>query len=374
LIYLQYPEKRNFDEFHYIPSALQWLGLKVNQNWEHPPLAKQLISLGLWIFGDVGIGWRFASTLFGAITLLAVFLSSEILFKSVKWAWITSFLTLFNFLLYVQSRIAMLDTFMMAFLALSFWAALKAYEKNEPEPEFRFLNLAGLFMGLAVACKWFSFIPYGIAGAMMAYHFFQAPTRMRFLKYVIAWIGVPVLAYYVTYIPYLWIDRTPPFSVLELLGRFQLSMWHGQKSVGGTHPYQSVWWSWPLMTRPIWYAYDAQGELKQTIRGVLLLGNPLIMWGGLVAVVSSVIAWVRKYNRVDTVLLALYFGMLLSWAVIPRKLTFYYYYYPNGILLSYFVTRWLKTINRDCVTSLVMGLTFGLFVYFFPILSAMPIP
>jgi dolichyl-phosphate-mannose--protein O-mannosyl transferase len=37
---VEYPSKRNFDEFHYVPSAMQFLAQVENQNWEHPPLGK----------------------------------------------------------------------------------------------------------------------------------------------------------------------------------------------------------------------------------------------------------------------------------------------------------------------------------------------
>lgn len=374
LIYLQHPEGRNFDEFHYVPSALQWIRLQLNQNWEHPPLAKQLIALGILAFGDVSVGWRIMSTLFGALTLLGVFMSAEILFASLGWAWVTAALTLFNFLLYVQSRIAMLDTFMMAFLILAFWAGLRAFRDKKDDPHLGYLNLSGVFIGLGIACKWFSIIPYLVAAGLLLIHFIQHPTRKRFLNYATAWIAIPLAAYYVTFIPYFFVDRTPRFGLFELLWNFQTSMLAGQKNVGGHHPYQSNWWTWPLMTRPIWYAYIATPSNPPGVRGVALIGNPLIMWVGLVAVVTSLFAWIRKYNWVDTVLLLFYFGMLLSWAVIPRKLAFYYYYYPNGILLSFFIVRWLKTIGRPAVTASFVALAFGLFVYFFPILSAMEIP
>lgn len=34
---LGFPKTVNFDEFHYIPSAKQFLALTENQNYEHPP-------------------------------------------------------------------------------------------------------------------------------------------------------------------------------------------------------------------------------------------------------------------------------------------------------------------------------------------------
>ena len=49
------------------------------------------------------------------------------------------------------------------------------------------------------------------------------------------------------------------------------------------HTYQSSPWQWPLITRPIWYLYESVEGVQ---RGVLLVGNPAVMWGGLVALAA----------------------------------------------------------------------------------------
>ena len=66
LVYIQFPEKLNFDEFHYIPAARRLLDFSNPKNMEHPPLGKELIAIGMAIFGDQPLGWRFMSTIFGA--------------------------------------------------------------------------------------------------------------------------------------------------------------------------------------------------------------------------------------------------------------------------------------------------------------------
>ena len=53
-----------FDEKHYVPQAWQMLrngGYEDNSGYElvvHPPLGKQLIAIGEWLFGYNGWGWR----------------------------------------------------------------------------------------------------------------------------------------------------------------------------------------------------------------------------------------------------------------------------------------------------------------------------
>src|SRR5277367_940023 len=76
-----YPRTVNFDEVQYVPAAKAFLSLSGYRNAEHPPLAKELIAIGLAVAGDNQLGWRVMSTIFGALTLVGMFLLSLALFK-----------------------------------------------------------------------------------------------------------------------------------------------------------------------------------------------------------------------------------------------------------------------------------------------------
>jgi 4-amino-4-deoxy-L-arabinose transferase-like glycosyltransferase len=204
LFNIQFPKTRNFDEFHYIPSAEQWIQLVENQNWEHPPLAKLLISVGIRLFGSEPFGWRFMSVIFGGITLVAMYRIAFHLFgRDRKAGWICAGLTLFNQLLYVQSRIAMLDTFMMGFLGLSLWHFIPALDRFNFDS--RWIKRAGIFMGLAIACKWFAIVPWAMCGALLLVQAIRLGARNRWLDLVSFWIITPLSSYYVTFLPYLWV-------------------------------------------------------------------------------------------------------------------------------------------------------------------------
>ena len=112
-----------FDETWYVPTARTWLQSGQMLHQEHPPLAKLLIGVSLWLFGDNPFGWRAMSALFGAITLVAMGLWSFALLADLRQALWTCAITFFDAIVFVQAQIAMLDIFLMAFCvaALAFF-------------------------------------------------------------------------------------------------------------------------------------------------------------------------------------------------------------------------------------------------------------
>ena len=75
-----------FDEKHYVPQAWDMVrswenaligGIESNPGYGlvvHPPLGKQLIALGEWVFGYTPLGWRVMVALFGAATVVMTML------------------------------------------------------------------------------------------------------------------------------------------------------------------------------------------------------------------------------------------------------------------------------------------------------------
>src|ERR1700709_2503077 len=148
------PDKFVFDEVHYVPAARQMLEPVMPSpmlNPMHPPLAKQLIALSIRTFGDVPLGWRYPGVLFGALAIVAMYLCGLALFAGQGPAIATGLLAFFNQMLFVQSRIAMLDIFALAFGLLAAAAFIHGFGKSRPHLWFA---LAGVGSGLSVACKW----------------------------------------------------------------------------------------------------------------------------------------------------------------------------------------------------------------------------
>jgi predicted membrane-bound dolichyl-phosphate-mannose-protein mannosyltransferase len=144
LVGLGTPDKFYFDEVHYVPAARQMLAPATSApmlNPMHPPLAKQLIALSIRGFGDNPLGWRYPGVLFGSLAIVAVYLCGLALFAAQGPAVAAALLAFFNQMVFVQSRIAMLDIFALAFGLFAIAAFLHGFRK--PRPQLWFV-LAGL--------------------------------------------------------------------------------------------------------------------------------------------------------------------------------------------------------------------------------------
>ncbi|WP_414902606.1 glycosyltransferase family 39 protein [Sphingomonas flavalba] len=366
---LGHPARLMFDETYYVPAGRSTYGMTGPANVEHPLFAKWLIGLSMALFGDTPFGWRVLSTLAGTATMVSLFAIALALFRDRRAAVTAALIALLDQMLFIQARIAMLDVFMGAFLTAGIALALWGWRtKGDARPR---LFGAGLCLGLAVGCKWTA-IPYvALACAAAAIAQFRDPAAFRRAgRWTPAlWIGVPALAaYFATFAPALGYAEQP-LRPGDLIG-YQLFIYGEQIKPLSAHTYMSDWWQWPLISRPIWYFYEVDDGAQ---RGVILLGNPAVMWGGLIAV-GACLWWGLKAR--STPLLWAAGGYLFAigvWIVIPKKIGFYYYYYLPALLLSIALAGALHHMRSGRVAALFLAVAAAMFVYFLPIISAAPL-
>ena len=87
----------------------------------HPPLGKWMIALGYVLFGDSSpLGWRFSAALFGTLSVAVLMWVAWMMFRSVTLTGIAGLLIGIDGLHLVESRLALLDIFLMFWLLLAF--------------------------------------------------------------------------------------------------------------------------------------------------------------------------------------------------------------------------------------------------------------
>jgi dolichyl-phosphate-mannose-protein mannosyltransferase len=350
------PDKFYFDEVHYVPAARQMLEPVMPSpmlNPMHPPLAKQMIALSIRSFGDNPLGWRYPATLFGALAIVAVYFCGLALFAAQGPAIATALISFFNQMLFVQSRIAMLDIFSLAFGLFGIAAFIQGYKQSRPQ---RWFALSGVFLGLSAACKWSGLFPLAVCIAMIAAIRLLQGWRTQFsdgnssdwyrpdlwpdfrlLHFSACFVLIPSVVYLVSFIP------VYGFSISDL--------WEAQRRIFGdnttsafsAHTYMSAWPSWPFLVRPVWYLFDKIGD--DEISAVVFLGNPVVLWAALPAFVVVLRDWVVTRRTEPFLLMSFYLGPYLAWALLPRVVGFIYYYLPSATFASLLLVYVLRRGN-----------------------------
>jgi dolichyl-phosphate-mannose--protein O-mannosyl transferase len=376
------PEKFVFDEVHYVPAARQMLEPGMPEpilNPMHPPLAKQLIALSIRTFGDGPLGWRYPAVLFGSLAIVAMYLCGLALFAAQGPAIAAALLAFFNQMVFVQSRIAMLDIFALAFSLFAIAAFMHGFRK--PRPHLMFA-LAGLAFGLAAACKWSGLFALATCIVIIAVIRLMQSWRTQFadgnecdwyrpdlwpgfrtIHFAACFVLIPAIVYLATFVPLYGLSF---WDILEAQRRIFGD--NTTTAIAG-HTYMSAWPSWPFLVRPVWYLFDKIADDR--IAAVVFLGNPLVLWPALPALVVCLRDWIVTRRVEAFLVLSFYFGPYLAWALLPRTLGFLYYYLPSATLASLalvYVLRRGKT-PRWLLWAFV-GLAFAAFAVMLPISAA----
>jgi dolichyl-phosphate-mannose-protein mannosyltransferase len=346
------PTKMYFDEPYFVPEARAFIQGKPNPAPDAPPLAKPplgklIMAVGMEAAGDNPFGWRIAGGVCGALTVVAVYLWSYLLLQDRSLASLAAGLALFNNFLFVMSRIATVDVFLLFFLLWSLVAYTAALTLDVGTALRRiFFCSSGVLVGLAGACKWNAIDTLGIF-FLVTFLLLLASRRTSadFIRPISIYalnvkkIGLPVLlmglivapiaCYSLTFWP---VCRSihRPFSFHELAA-MNVFMWHFNKTTVVNPFLISPWYSWPLKVSPM---------------RVLsyLVGNPVITWGGLVALAVCLRRFWTSDPLAKTLVLLLFAANYLQWAVTPQKGLYYYYYYPCVMILGVAIPVALRTL------------------------------
>ncbi len=381
-----------FDEKYYAGQAWQILrngGYEDNAGYEyivHPPLAKQLIATGEWLFGYDGWGWRFASAIAGTLIILLTIRIARRLTRSTLLGGIAGILVVCDGVLHLQSRMAMLDIFIALFVLAAFACLLADRDQVRsrlatavregwigesrfgPRLGFRWWRFAaGLMVGLSFAVKWsglYHMAAFGLlcvaldvaarraAGVRRPW----AGTLIRDVAPALwAFVGLAFLIYLGSW--WAWFasetgtDRhyveianiapgifgwIPP--ALRSLGDYSMNVLHFHETLltpkNEPHPWESKPWTWPMGLRPMLYYYES-GEAAagcggaDCVRATMLIGTPALWWLALPMLGWGLWRWFFHADwRYATVLVGYLAGLLPWFLNLDRQM---YYFYATSL-------------------------------------------
>ncbi|MEA4895684.1 MAG: glycosyltransferase family 39 protein, partial [Oscillospiraceae bacterium] len=400
---MTYMNSAYFDEIYHARTAYEHiLGIKPYEN-THPPLGKLIIGLGIRAFGLNPFGWRFMGTLFGVLMLPLIYIFIKNLFGSTAISTCGTLLFAFDFMHFVQTRIATIDTYGVFFIILMYYFMYRYITAPRDDPYMKKreevipLFLSGLFFGIGAACKWTAV--YAGAGLAVIWLLFRiargrelimtghrAEHRRELissiLQCVVFFVIIPSIIYYASYYPYgkaqgmsgfgMYFDKDFAKIVLDN----QVSMFKYHEGVHASHPYSARWYQWIVDGRPILYFLRSMpNNMKSAFADFM---NPLVCWGGLLAVFAMGWKTVRNRDGKAMFILLGYLAQLVPWMFISR-ITFEYHYFPCLIFLVFaichvFNSFRLRDIHWKPKVYGATALCLLLFIVFYPVLTGLPVP
>ncbi len=385
------PERYIFDEVYHAYTAGQYVAGNhdaymwntrapakgVAYMWNHPPLGVHLISIGIRLWGDRSFGWRFMSALFGALGLVIAYRLGLALTGEIGVAVLAAFLLWMDGLYFVQSRTGMLDVFGVDFMMLAL-LCFHRYWTTPPARSGSWLPRIGVFLGLAVATKWNAAYASGLIGlaalaralALARRHDGGIAAAARHVAWIAAGlILIPAAIYMMAYVPFfLTGHRLHDFVELQR----QIYIYHS--TLTATHAYQSRWWQWPLVIRPVWYhvTYLATG-----VANVYAQANPILHWALLPAVLWAMAWWAQRGDPALLTMAIGFFGQWLPWALVSR-IAFEYHWLPvvpfGCVALALALTRLARGPRAvRWVPWAYVAVVVAAFVFFYPIYACVPL-
>lgn len=378
---LETPAEMFFDEIYYAKAAQQVLaGQEVTEERTHPPLSKLIIAASIAMAGDGAVGWRLAGALAGTLLVGATYLLASAVFEDRFAAAGSAMLVALDGLILVESRIAKPDIFLSLFLVVAlaaFWRYQRLRRPGVGRPTatrragVHWIYVSGLAAGAALATKWTAAVVLAAIPLTLALLWRRGqlvPARGDLWHLVAAFTVTPLAVYLLTYVPYFALGH----GASDLI-RHHVSMYEFHAGLTETHPYQSRWWSWPLLIRPIWYHYYEAAP--QLYRGILAIGNPIIWWAGLPALAFVAVQAVRQRGAAETFLVVGFLVSYAPYALVPRAL-FLYHFLPALLFLIMALALALARVRARIgggVVLVYVVLAAGWLAAFYPVLSALPI-
>ncbi|MBL8929359.1 MAG: phospholipid carrier-dependent glycosyltransferase [Kineosporiaceae bacterium] len=340
----------------------------------HPPLGKWLIGLGMWLFGDgtSPFGWRFTVALLGSLSILMLGRIATRLLGSALLGSTAALLLALDGMHFTLSRIAVLDMMVMFWALAAFGCLLidrdrararllaRAPTRFGPGQGLRGWRIvAGICLGCCAATKWSGLYVAAIFGLLTVLWDVaarRAAGGRLWLAVALVRDGtvaavqiLPIMAltYLATWTGWIrsslgygrnWAEQNPATGAAAMLPdwarsliHYHVDMYNSAISITSPHAYSSNPWSWIVQGRPTsiayleWTAGNHPCPYDKCVRAVTALGNPVIWWGGTIAVAVLLVAWALGRDWRAGAILAGLVATYLPWFAYQGRTIFTFY-------------------------------------------------
>jgi dolichyl-phosphate-mannose-protein mannosyltransferase len=431
-----------FDEKYYALNSWEVVnngGYEANPGYGlvvHPPLGKQVIAIGEWLFGYNAVGWRFMTALAGVVCIALVIRVARRLTGSTFIGGIAGILLICDGVSHVQSRTGLLDMIQAVFVLAGF--ACVVADRDQVRTRLHALAAAageqgitaGHWAGPALGARWWRFgagVMFGCAASVKwsgIYWFaafgvvvviwditarrsvgvsrsLRAVLRRDLLPSVWSLAVVPVIVYVGSWWAWFasetaWARHLTGDVVTSFLQwQQQMLKFHANlvtpSVVANRHPWESKPWSWPMGTRPVLYyvqgGADATGCDGSTdcVKRIFLIGTPAMWWLALPVLLWALWRIVGRQDWRYAAVVAAYAAGYLPWFFNLERQMYFFYMTPVApflvlaiaLVLGDVLAKRTAGIERQLLAlaavCLYVGVVAADFAFLWPILNGDPI-
>ena len=161
-------------------------------------------------------------------------------------------------------------------------------------------------------------------------------------------------------------------NIFEKFAELNLEMFRSNGRIKDDHPYDSKWYTWPMMAKPIYY-WNSDEEASPA--KIYLLGNPIIFWGSFLGLIILMLNCLFLFEKMRQKISAVFFilvGFILNFIpfiFITRPMFLYHYLTALifVILALCLVVDLLKKRAKILIFVLILLLALASFIFFSPL-------
>ena len=361
-----------FDEIYFARSAYEYANGLEAYDWVHPPLGKLIQAIPIKLSHNMApFYYRLMSNIAGIIMIIVMYLFGKAMFKKRKYALISALLMALDNFHFVQTRIGTIDSFLVLFILLSYFFMFKYIEKSKNKHLF----LSGLFCGLSICTKWTGLMA-GL-GLAIIYLIYEFKVKEKVIPYLLKglsfFIIIPLVLYTSIYLAFPKVNNLHTTSIPKIVKQTE-DMYNYHAYLEEGHPFASKWYTWPVMKKPLWYY--TRNMTFTTRSTIVLIGNIVIWYTGIIAILLLPLFIIKKKNKKSLFLLIGALSLWLPYMFIGRAM-FIYHYFPVLPFMYLAITNLFYQINKrnkyDLFLILYMMICLLVFIIYYPVSSGVPV-